>query len=114
MTIKFLTDCPAVFITDKKILVISELHLNFSKTGIGINLTNLFKEGFLDEKCKRDEYLFRLTEKGDRTKNILQNLSHQLKNLWGRLESFNSLLEKFELGKIEIDENMRIITKWFE
>ena len=98
--------------TEIKNKIEEEFGRSFDKRGIGVNLTNLHKEGLLEGGCKRGEYQFKLTEKGNRSKNALSNLSFMIKNSWEKMKKFNSLLQKFELGKIEINDNMRIETTW--
>jgi hypothetical protein len=81
-------------------------------SSIGINFSNLLKNGYFEGKHEKHAYKVNLTSKGLQAKNALLDLNTYLKNSLKRLNDFNSLLKKFGLGRIWIDNNMRIRTEW--
>jgi len=97
MTVKFVTDLPALFISDKKLLVIADLHLGLEH--------ELYKSGIVippqaEKFQKIIDYLIKLTE----AKNliILGDIKHEVPGISYREEReipklFNYLVEKIRV-----------------
>lgn len=84
----------------------------FSRYQVGKNLANLIKNGFLEGKRKKEIYRVKITQKGLIAKNALEKLPILIQNAIDKSKNFNLMLQKFGLGKIEIDKKMRIRTIW--